>query len=349
MLRLCFSLLLVIHGLIHIVGFTHEVSKPFGHLWLSVGLLLVVSGLLMYIKKETWWIAACLAIVASQLLIIDMWQEAEWGTAVNIILLLAIVAGWGSWQFQRTFLADTQTAMQRRHAHTPNVISEANLAHLPAPVQRYLRYVGVLNKPRVLSMRLTFEGKMREKGKKWFPLTSVQYNFFDSPERLFFMKGHMYGMDVPGYHRYAGGIARMDIKLFGLFPLVASRGNTMNQAETVTFFNDMCCLAPATLIDRRIQWIPIDEHNTKAVFTYAGNSISATLQFNEQDQLVNFFSNDRYDVADGQQHRFSTPLSDYRSIDGYRMATFAEATWHYPDGPFVYGEFNVKEVTYNVQ
>jgi len=31
------------------------------------------------------------------------------------------------------------------------------------------------------------------------------------------------------------------------------------------------------------------------------------------------------------------------------MATFAEATWHYPDGPFVYGEFNVKEVTYNVQ
>jgi hypothetical protein len=30
-------------------------------------------------------------------------------------------------------------------------------------------------------------------------------------------------------------------------------GDMMFKAETVTFFNDMCFLAPATLIDKRIE------------------------------------------------------------------------------------------------
>jgi len=35
-------------------------------------------------------------------------------------------------------------------------------------------------------------------------------------------------------------------------------------------------------------------------------------------------------------------------MDGYNLASKAEATWHYPEGAFTYGEFELKEIAYNV-
>ena len=49
---------------------------------------------------------------------------------------------------------------------------------------------------------------------------------------------------------------------------VDAAGPKMDQSETVTFFNDMCVLAPATLIDRSIHWQTVDEHSVDATFTH---------------------------------------------------------------------------------
>jgi len=61
-----------------------------------------------------------------------------------------------------------------------------------------------------------FEGEMRDKGKDWFRFTSEQYNFFDSPTRLFFMKAKVSGLPTHGYHSYKENRARMLIKLLSL-------------------------------------------------------------------------------------------------------------------------------------
>ncbi len=198
------------------------------------------------------------------------------------------------------------------------------------------------------NVRIVFDGQMRDKGKDWFPFRSVQYNFFDDPTRLFFMKARMFGTTVPGYHRYQQATASMDIRLFGLIPMVKVKGKEMNKAETVTVFNDMCLLVPATLIDKRIQWEPIDSQSAKAVFTNGGNTISAVLYFNEAGQLVNFVSDDRYAVADMKQYRFSTPVKNYKPLDGMNVIATGEAVWHYPDGEFVYGKFHLQSIEYNV-
>ena len=50
-----------------------------------------------------------------------------------------------------------------------------------------------------------------------------------------------------------------------------------------------------------------------------------------------------------KKYRFSTPVKDYQSINGRRIPKYGEAVWHYPDGEFVYGEFYLKEIDYNVQ
>lgn len=265
-------------------------------------------------------------------------------TFVAILLLLA----WGFWHFEQEYRQDVKTVLQQNKADPADLLQEQDLQHLPIPVQRYLRYVGVLNKPKVKNVYIVFKGQMREKGKDWFPIQSEQYNGFEQYTRLFFMKGKMFGLTVPGYHVYQNQSASMRIKLFGLFPIASVQGQELFTAETVTIFNEMCLLAPATLIDSRISWEAIDDSSARATFTNQGVGIQATLYFNELGQLVNFVSDDRYAVSDMQRYRFSTPLADYKNFNGFKLMSFGEAVWHYPDGEFVYGKFELQEIVYNM-
>ncbi len=228
------------------------------------------------------------------------------------------------------------------------LLTEADIAKIPIPVQKYILYSGAMGKPKVKNMKIVFDGQMREKGKDFFKFNSTQYNFFDEPTRLFFMKAQMFGVPVPGYHCYQNAAATMQVKLLGIFNVVNVKGTEMNKAETVTVFNDMCLMAPASLIDKRIEWTAIDSLTTKAIFTNGVNKISATLFFNTQGQLINFISDDRYVIGDMKQYRFSTPVKEYGQMNGRNIWKYGETIWHYPDGEFVYGKFYLKSIEYNV-
>jgi hypothetical protein len=236
---------------------------------------------------------------------------------------------------------------------TQDIVQETDLRPLPAVVQNYLRYCGAVGKPKVRTMRLVFRGQMRgEKDGKpddWFAFRSVQYNFFEDPARLFFMKAHMWGMPVWGYHDYQHGAARMRIKPLGLFMAAHMEGPVADKTETVTYFNDLCLFAPAALIDNRIRWQPMDGLRAGATYTNGTISIQAVLYFNTSGQLVNFTSDDRSEISIGKPRPFSTPVRAYKDFDGRRIPTYGEAIWH--DGPkaFVYGKFWLESIEYNVE
>jgi hypothetical protein len=360
MLKYLFLTLVLVHGLIHIMGFskafgyghlqqlTKAISKPMGVLWLLACLLLLAAGIGFITKKEWWPLLGIVAAIVSQIVIIISWRDAKFGTIANIILLAVGIAAWASQRFEQVFIADVKRNLVTNNAISGSLVTETAIAHLPPPVQQYLRYSGALNQPQVYNMRIVFEGQMRSKGKDWFPFTTVQYNFFGKPTRLFFMKATMFGTTVPGYHRYENGRASMDVKLFGLFSVTKAQGDLMDKAETVTLFNDMCLLAPGSLIDKRIQWQPVDSLTAKAIFTNGAISISATLYFNGQGQLVNFVCNERYDVGNKKEYPFSTPVTAYAPINGRHLFYKGSAVWHYPDGEFEYGQFIRKEIAYNV-
>lgn len=223
---------LVIHGMIHLLGFlkafklaeinqlTQNISKPMGIFWL-IGLILFIGAAIQLISiQDLWWLTSLAAIIISQVLVFMFWHDAKFGSIANIIIFLSVIAGYGFWSFENVFNKDVDARLEPNSNIEKNLLKEKDIEHLPLPVQKYLRYAGVMNKKKVYNARIVFEIKMREKGKDWFNATSVQYNFFDEPTRLFFMKGKMFGITVPGYHRYVDAKASMDIRLFGLFPIV---------------------------------------------------------------------------------------------------------------------------------
>jgi hypothetical protein len=233
------------------------------------------------------------------------------------------------------------------------LVTESDLQPLPAPVQAYLRYVGAVGRPRVQNFRAVFTGDFRNgMDSRWMKFRSEQYNFYDPPSRFFLMKASLFGVPMEGLHLFGGDGARMEIKVVSLVPIVDARGPKMDQGETVTLFNDLCLMAPAALVDtQRIEWQDAGPLTVRARFTHRGITIGAELTFNARGELVNFVSNDRFLSADGKTYMsypWSTPVRDYREVEGRRVPTYGETVWLTPQGEFSYGKFNLERIEYNV-
>ena len=359
-MRVLFVSIMVVHGLLHIPaflrafdlfglpGFSQPMPASSGVMWLVTAVLFVLSGVLYAVRSRYWWIVCFMAIVFSQILMISSGSAAGYGTIVNTLLLMAVITGYAGWEFKNQYRRDIAGGLERTGAITGELLQEEDLAHLPQPVQKYLVYTGAVGKPRIYSFSAAFRAEMRTRGGKWFGLTVEQTDFFDEYERFFFMDATLKGFPAKGYHKYKDGKSGMLVKMFSLFPVIKARGEEMFKAETVTLLNDICFLAPAALIDRNIRWEPVDSLTARAVFSNRGVQISAELHFNEEGQLTNFISDDRYDVNDKKTYRFSTPIRDYKDFGGYRIGSYGEAVWHYPEGEFTYGKYTLTDLQYNL-
>ncbi len=363
-MKVVLFLFILLHALIHLLGFfkafrpakvpqlTQTISRSAGILWLSAAVLLSVVGVLFFLGIQAWWIVGVPAVILSQTLVFMSWRDAKFGTAANLIilipLLLAVADALPS-SYRNTFEAEVRKGIGR--FSSPSIITEEDIRHLPPPVQRYLRYAGAVGKPRVLNFRAQFTGSIRRSMESgWMDFSSRQYNFFDEPTRIFFIESSLFGIPFDGLHLYADSQAVMQISVASLFRIVDARGDTMTRGETVTVFNDMCIMAPATLIDTTVTWQPIDSLTAKGTFTNKGIAVSAVLSFNQQGELVDFSSDDRFMSADGltyRNYRWTTPMRNYRDFDGRRLATQAELIWHTPQGEYVYGKFELAGIGYN--
>ena len=362
MLRWLFLLLLLMHALIHLIGFvkafewiemtqfTKTLPRWAGLVWLLATCMLLFSLIRYAFQQPDWIWWAWSGAFLSQLLIISAWSDARYGTLANVLIVIVALASWSEKHFEDTFRSDVQRSMQRiknTQQSTPAIIPGTD--HLPPAVARYLQLTESTHAPSIWNARITFEGRMRSKTRDWFFFTSEQYNFFDQPERFFFMKARMFGLPVAGYHRYQNGEASMLIKLLSIIPVVDLSSEELDQSETVTFFNDLCLMVPAALRETEVTWQSSAEQIT-ATFQDGHHSIKAQLLFDEEGWLKNFISEDRYDVSGDQakQLRFSTPVHGYDQIGDYTLMARGDAIWHYPDGPFTYGKFLVQKINYNV-
>ena len=364
MLKFIFIFITLIHGLIHFMGFakafdygnitqlTKEISKPMGVLWLSTGMFFMICIALYLLKKDSWVYFAIIAVILSQILIINSWQDAKFGTITNVIILVVTIIGFFQIKFKNEYRNEVKIGLEQSKNLQKIVLTESEIAYLPEPIKKYIRYTGFIGKPIVNNFRINFSGKIRDHAKPvWMKLTSEQYNFIKTPTRLFYLDATMKGLPVSGFHCFKNGVASMDIRLLSIFKVEYQSGKVMDESETVTFFNDMCVMAPGVLIDKRIEWLEVVDNKVKASFTNNGITITAWLYFNEKGEMVNFVSENRSALgANGitSKHKWSTPMRDYKDINGYRFASYAEAVYTYPEGDFTYATFELKNIGYNL-
>lgn len=359
-MKILFACLLILHGLVHLAapGKLREPSDATGRkkwfidsvLSRGVALLLFIAAASVFWNSNQWWLLLAATLLASQCLIVRNWRRAKYGTILNVVILLATIVGYAQWRFEHQCQRELARYLQRSDTTTA-LLTEQDIVHLPDPVKKYIRYTGSLNRPKISRFKVMMHGELRERGKTTpMPFTAVQYNFVHQGVRLFFLNATINHLPVAGFHYYRDGHALMDIRLLSLFNVQYRSGPEMDTAETVTFFNDLCCMAPGALTDPRIRWLEIASHKVKAAFTNRGITIYAWLYFDDAGRLVNFVSDNRYAATGARMMRlpWSTPVSEYSLQNGYRLPVAANAVYTYPEGDFSYGRFRIDRVEYNV-
>jgi len=361
-----FAILLAVHGLIHVLGaakafhwaelpqLTQPISPFSGSLWLISALAFLGAAGSIFIWPRWWWAIGFCAVILSMVVIVPAWADAKAGAFANAVVVVGVVFGFlsqGPFSLRAEYDEDVESRVSAFPAAAP--ITDADLAHLPVPVQRYLRAAGSVGQPRVRNYRVTMHGRIRGgRESRWMPFVAEQYNSVDPPARYFYLNASMFGIPVQGYHRFAGASATMRVKAAALVPVSTAGGPEMTESETVTLFNDMCLMAPATLIDRAIEWQAIDAHTVRARFTNAGHTIHADLLFDDAGLLANFISDDRYQSSSNgtgmRQLRWSTPIAGYRTRGTLQLPSAGEARWHEADSTYAYIQITIDDVQYNV-
>ena len=275
--------------------------------------------------------------------------------AVVILLLVAayVVLSAGPWSFAHAYAEDAAKTLRRSQLQR-DVVTEADLEHVPAPVQRYLRVTGTLGQPRVSNFRARWRGRIRESATgPWMAFEAEQLNtLYALPERLFFMQAVMKGLPVDVYHRFVDDAATFRVRVLSALQIVSAAGPDMNRSETVTILNDLCLLAPSALLDPSMHWEASTEDSARVRFERGHESVRAELRFNAAGELIDFISDDRSKAsADGKSFerlRWSTPFSAYQTFGARRIFARGEAQWHPPEGAYAYGDFELVGIEYNV-
>lgn len=357
------------HGLIHLLGaakgfgaadvsqLTQPIGEPQAVLWLLAAVVTVTAAALLAAGAPTWWwlVALCGAVL-SQVAIATAWSDARAGTVVNVVLVLAAgyaFASSGPASFHAQYRDQAARALAAVDP-TPPTVTDADLAALPHPLAAYIRASGAVGKPRVVSFRAGFHGRIRsDPDAAWMPFTGQQTNSYGpSPTRIFLMDARRSGLPVTVLHAFVDAGATMRVRLLSVIPVVTAAGPEMDRSETVTVFNDLVVMAPGAIVDAPVTWTAVDPLHVRGDFTNGGQTVSALLTFNARHDLVDFASDDRMRAStDGKTFtpaRWSTPLSGHRDTRGHRVLMTGEGVWACPPkGSFTYLEFHLDSISYN--
>lgn len=223
----------------------------------------------------------------------------------------------------------------------PAPVVDADLAELPPPAQRYLRFMGVIGRPREQFLRARFRGQFRMKpDASWLPFDARQFNSVNPIARIADMR-----IDVArvlpmfGTDSYLGGVGRMHGTLLGLFTVADGAGLEFNLGELVTWVNDAVMLAPSMLLTAAVRWGLVDDDTFELVVTDHGNTVTARVLVDPVGRPVEFITDDRWyaGATPPLRARWTTPFEGWARLPtGRPVPTGGGAVWHLPDGPFEY-------------
>lgn len=276
-------------------------------------------------------------------------SAAAVGAAVAVA---AIVVGIGNLNFNRAFKSKVERLFGNQPRVERTIITEADIKDLPEPVQRYLRYTGVIGKERVATVRLKQKGAMRLKpDANWVPLEAEEYYTVDNPGLVWFGRLTVAPLfKVAAQDMYMEGNGNMHIKVLSTVTVADAKGKEMDEASLVRYFNEMMWF-PTALVSDKVKWEPVDSNSARATMTDHGISVSAVFFFDDEGKLTNFVAERGRDIGGGKlvKTKWSTPITDYKTFNGLRLPSKGEAIWHLDSGEYSYIRLEITDIEYDNQ
>lgn len=223
-----------------------------------------------------------------------------------------------------------------------SVYQVAQLAGLPAPVQRYFRRVLRPGQPYLRYARLRHDGHFKAGlDQAWTSITGEQYFRADAP-------GFVWVGTTPWFvasDQYVGGRGALTVWLMGALPIVRGRGPSYDQGDLVRWLGESVWFPTGLLPSKRISWLPLDDHSATLRLTDHGLMVAYVVHFNADDEIERCETHRYRDAThvDG----WITRCSAYREWHGVRIPTQAEVAWVIEGVEHPYARFRVREIEYD--
>ncbi len=231
----------------------------------------------------------------------------------------------------------------------PDVVTEAMLAGLPEPVQRYMNWTGVVGRPWIRTAYVKQSGRFRQGfDKPWMPMAAEQVYTIDPPGMLWQARFKMFGLPLMrARDSYLDGQGHMFGKAAGLFTIFDERGEELTMGTLTRYLSEMIWFPIAYLADNII-WTAVDAQSADVSLTDHGRTASGRMFFDELGRPTTF-ETVRYMGVDGGYRLtpWHTPNREWGERGGLNIPIRGEVLWVLPEGELTYGDFYIDAVAYN--
>jgi hypothetical protein len=268
--------------------------------------------------------------------------------AVVLIILIISIILYSLWSFNRQAGREIE-ALFLQPAAESSLIEPDMLSDLPAPVQRWLNYCGVVGREEIQTayLKQTGEMKLNPDQDKWIKSEAEQSFNATEPQFIWRVKTSMFGLPVVGRDDFLQGKGKMLIKLAGLIPVV-NLGNDprLNESTLQRYLGEIIWF-PTAALSSYITWEPIDDLSAKATMEYGGTKGSATFFFDQNGEPVRVLMPRYRDINDKEPTDWEAIIAEVERVNGIIIPVKVEASWLPENGKFTWYRFSVHDVRYN--
>ncbi|MFD2552517.1 DUF6920 family protein [Bizionia sediminis] len=362
-MRIALIILIALHGIIHLFGFlkafnlakfnaiSQPISKTSGLLWLILFIVFATAVSLLISESKIWWLPAFLAVIGSQLLIINFWHDAKFGTILNLIILVSALIAYASFSFNNTIAAERSILLKNTQTNGAQVITEKTISELPVSVQKWLKNNGTVGKRPVSNVHLkqALQLKLNPEQENWNTGKAEQYVTTHPPAFHWTINTKINSIfSIVGRDKFEAGNGEMTIKLLSLIPVAdAKNSHKVNQASLQRFLAEIVWF-PSASLSKYITWQPINSYSAKATLEYNGTKGSGEFHFDENGNFKKFVAMRFKDSNAIEPTKWMVNATQIEERNGIKIPVACEASWEQENGVWTWLKLKITEINYNI-
>lgn len=249
-------------------------------------------------------------------------------------------------RFENTISQSVQDLHREVCSRQKQSHSREELEGLPAPVRHYFENVLTDGQLYVSSVQLRQRGEFRlgDTEDSWKPLEATQHFSVNPPGFVWDAHIELFPfVSARVLDTYQKGEGRLRARVLSAFSVAkAGPSPEMNAGELLRYLAESVWFPTALLPSAGVEWEAIGEQSARATLEDSGNS--ASLVFNDEDEIERVHTDRRYRQEDRSYQPWTGYFHNYQDMNGMRIPVDAEVEWNLTSGDSPYWRAHIENI-----
>lgn len=151
-------------------------------------------------------------------------------------------------------------------------------------------------------------------------------------------RGSMFGLPVSVIDSFVGGTGLLEARLAGVLPVAKGLGTDFDKGELQRYLSELPVHPDAILNNAQLRWRQIEDSVVEVSGTSRTGPASVRLSFDASGDIVSLEAADRPMTVGSTTvpTLWRGQFSKYQQFGRYRIPSYGEVSWIFPEGPFTY-------------